>query len=1021
MGGALNDRQLALHDADGDGDQEAVLVAAGRVVARRADDTSVWSSENIGARSVLGVYDLDGQGAPEVIAVGASPIGLYILNASTGATLWFQPTTKLGIDALAVPSPGGGHSLFLTEQLGLLTGYQFKGGVTTPAANQAFQTGTSPWSVDLAAADVNGDGKLDIVRGRDNGFTVYDAASGAVICDAPNLIKGTIAPSFFPAITAADVNGDGRAEVVLYDYSYYYSEDAGVFVVSCAGAAAPFTPQILWSEQWITDTTPGPGNNVNDKQIRYLADGVANLNGQGPLEMVYSLWDASASAWTTVVRDASTGALLAQSPGNVIEMAANLDADPEAEVILRESTGIGALPKPFFSNLRGFDFSNGSLVDKGFVIPDARAATIPGYRAGLVTPGAGVIGARQNVNGAADPAAEAYVFQKAQGANPTDPKPGKLLAVHGTTGMIVRKYDFPAEITGAVLGLGAGVAQGAASNESLVMLTDGGLRVLDTAFAEAAKLLPGNYAKLVTVASLDGSKNLIFGVESSDSLVAIDGTAFSGGAPLVAWRAPNAIQAESRGYVNAPGLVLPAAGGGASLVVRAHSAASYEEHALVALKSDGKPAWSVDLGAGRQVPGFENFEVVDDLDADGSADFFLTELDPGSEQELVVRRGSDGSAIATRPVGDLFPPSGVYLQGHAAVDLDGDGRLDVASALHGAWLVGIKLGKESEGAASAFTQIFRTSNGPNGQVMVGHGDADPELDLYRTNSQNAFNAYERRSLAGVVEASYTPPHPPVAGSDANTAAFVARPGAPGSFDLVWAGMSGEALGAVGRVDGQGMVEAWRVYLAGGASHPKDAKPAGLGALYSPVAADIDSDGSDEVLVGSDDGHLYALNAEDGTLAFTVDLGAPVVHVIPADLDLDDKIEILCSLADGTIAALDAPGAYDPPPTPPPPDGGMGGSGGSGGGAGGSGGAAGGSASGGAGGSGGSGGSGGEGGSSGSAGTGGSPAPGDEGGCACSTPGGGAADAAFMAWGMAALSAAAWKLRRGKTRERRPRT
>lgn len=1011
MGGALSDVQVTAFDVDGDGDREAIVVSAGRVVAKKSDDTAAWSGANIGATRVFGVADLDGQGPAEVLAEGTSPLGLYILSAQTGATLWFQPTTTPGIDVLTTPNPSGGRRLFLTQQLGQMIGYQFASGVISPAANLVFSSATSPWSIDLAAADVDGDGQLEVVRGHDRGFIAYDAATGAVRCDASSLIGNTVAPSYFPAFTGADVDGDGRAEIVLYDYSYYYSEDAGVFVVACGGNGALLAPQTLWSQQWITDVTPGPGNDVNDKQIRYLADGVANLDGQGPLEIVYSLWDGAALVWTTYVRNAATGAVLATRPGEVIEGVLDVDADVQPEVLLREATGIGVLPKPFFSKLRGYDFAGGALTDKGWIVPEARAATIGGFRGGLVTPGAGAVAAHQNVNGAADPAAEAYVFQKAMGTNPTDLRPGKLLAVHGTDGLILRKYEFPDHVSGSVLMLADALTAPAATSQSLVMLTDGGLRAIDDKFVEKAKILPGNHSRFVTVASLDGVKNLIFGVTSSDALVAIDGTGLENGAPVIPWRLEDAAQTETRGYVSAPGLVIPAAAGAARLVVRGHATASYEEQALVALEADGTTAWKTNVGPGRQIPGFDSFELLDDLDGDGTRDFFLTELAPDSSQELVVRRGSDGGTMVARPTGDVFPPEGVYLQGHASADIDGDGVLDVVSSLHGSWFVGIDLSLAGTGdPALGLAQIFRTSNGPNGQAMVGHLDADPELDLVRVASQNAFGPYEKRSLDGAIEASYQPPTLGIAASDANTAALLVRDA--DDRDLVWSGMAGDALGAVARLDGFALGEVWFDYLAAGVVYPKAQVPANRAALFSPIAADVDGDGDDEVLVGSDDGFLYALAGSDGSLLWSVDLGAPVVHVIAADVDKDDALELLAVLADGTLVALDAPGGYDFDVVITP-EGGTGGAGGVGGATG-------------AGGAGASGGGGGAvtgagtggGGVSSAGGAGGNDAKGggsgDEGGCGCRVAGSeGAEQAGALGWIALATSLLARRRRRVK--------
>jgi hypothetical protein len=462
---------------------------------------------------------------------------------------------------------------------------------------------------------------------------------------------------------------------------------------------------------------------------------------------------------------------------------------------------------------------------------------------------------------------------------------------------------------------------------------------------------------------------------------------------VTSWTTLNAIQTEARGYVNAPGLVVPAGSGPAArLVARVHSAANYEENALVALQASGAPAWTIDIGTGRQIAGFDNFELLDDLDGDGERELFLTELDTASEQQMVIRKGAGGGVLVQRPTAGLFPPNGVYLQGHATADINGDGILDIISALHGSWFIGMDVSKAgTTDPLMGFVQIFRASNGPNGQAMVGQLDADPEIDLVRANSQNAFGPYERRDLLGNVEASYLGPQPQVASTDANTAALVTRPGAAGSHDFVWAGMAGDALGAVARLDGATMTEAWFVYLAGGNVYPKAAMPATRSALSSPIAVDLDGDAADEIVVGSNDGYLYALATVDGSLKWSLALGAPVVHTIAADIDKDDRIELLVSLADGMLVALDATGAYDSDdvtPEPQPDGGPAAGTGGSGGmtGSGGMGtttgsGGMGGTASGGA-----------------TAAGGNGATPGEEGGCGCALPGAGSnSRAAVLAW------------------------
>jgi outer membrane protein assembly factor BamB len=101
---------------------------------------------------------------------------------------------------------------------------------------------------------------------------------------------------------------------------------------------------------------------------------------------------------------------------------------------------------------------------------------------------------------------------------------------------------------------------------------------------------------------------------------------------------------------------------------------------------------------------------------------------------------------------------------------------------------------------------------------------------------------------------------------------------------------------------------WTTYLAQGAA--TSTPPAQTMALHSPIAMDVDGDGMDELLVGGDDGRLYALRSADGSILWSVDLGSPVWRVVGADIDLDPALEILAGLGDGTLVALDATGHYN---------------------------------------------------------------------------------------------------------------
>ncbi|GAF69846.1 unnamed protein product, partial [marine sediment metagenome] len=70
------------------------------------------------------------------------------------------------------------------------------------------------------------------------------------------------------------------------------------------------------------------------------------------------------------------------------------------------------------------------------------------------------------------------------------------------------------------------------------------------------------------------------------------------------------------------------------------------------------------------------------------------------------------------------------------------------------------------------------------------------------------------------------------------------------------------------------------------------------------AADVDGDGTDEFLFGTENGYLYALGSgKDDPVLWKVDLGAPVGAPIVVDLDRDGIGEILVVTRDGKLQCL----------------------------------------------------------------------------------------------------------------------
>jgi subtilisin family serine protease len=175
----------ALVDVDGDGNADVVAGSAdGKVVAWRADGTAPpgWPRATVVAEvSSPAVGDLDGDGRPEIVA-GTAPV------VENGAVVEYLYAWHLDGS-----TPAGWP---IRSAAGLVAG----GGFGAPAI-----------------ADVDGDGKADVVVASDVGTPAYGLhafrSTGAEVTGFPRPTPGGgAATSDAPAI--ADVDGDGLLEIV---------------------------------------------------------------------------------------------------------------------------------------------------------------------------------------------------------------------------------------------------------------------------------------------------------------------------------------------------------------------------------------------------------------------------------------------------------------------------------------------------------------------------------------------------------------------------------------------------------------------------------------------------------------------------------------------------------------------------------------------------------------------------------------------------------------------------------------
>jgi hypothetical protein len=869
MGGVLGTGQAAIGDVDGDGVADIVTVTAGRVTAERSDGTSIWRGPLSGARSILGIWKL-GAGPASNVVVDTSG-GVDILDGKDGHKLTTLATSQPARAAF-VPEGSSGGVLVLSMYGSQMLGYDFRSGTNVTASLWSIANEVSTQAV---PGDVDGDGTLDLVRSLNSGFDVLDPLTGTVKYQAPAI--GPVA--YLYAWQLADVDGKPGLEIVALDTSYYYSPTTGIYALGVRNGALT----TLWSSTAQPSVALGA-------DFYTVAGAVADLDGDGSKEIVFSQWDATSQTWTTQIADAATGAPIAALPAQLLQAVTDVDGKGKSSVVVRSNPLADKTPAR--SDLHIYDLASRTTapVARTWDLPHAhvmmRSSVFP-LEGGLDVP---VVAGFDSVAGL-----DLLVGQDAtqQGADTT-------LAVLRGDGSLASKWTVAQSVTPSVMGWASGITSSTSQGDVVVFGNDGVGHVLTRTLTEKAHFDAGSYTNWLAVYGLDTTRTMLAMATSTRDLLWLDGTHLhADGTPNRIAHVASVVDTSSVAtagdpydpltYVDTTPPTLVAYQQGETTVT------------MVGMDTTGIENWRTPLAAGTwiSIPG----PYAGVVRVAGETDLVVPTININSIESLSVWDTATGTLLSSTPLKTIEPAADDTTTG-TLVDINGDGIEELVTPAPFGGQVAIDL--TTDPMHASWTIPGTSLPGISGTIAAIPVDSQG-TSLIRFDGNLGSGAFGRFTLSGTLVASQDEGLPKLDGVDTNALAFVQRTKGANVYDMVSAGTSGAGLSRVRRIAGDTLSTVWTEYVANGAVSSTQPTPSFV--LHDPIAVDVDGDGTDEVVLGGDDGRLYALHASDGSLLFTLDLGAPVVHIIAADIDDDPAVELVVSLADGSLVALDEPGKY----------------------------------------------------------------------------------------------------------------
>lgn len=862
LGGAPTIGQAYVGDLNKDGKEDLLFVSGGELILASPNGDVLWRTGARDFDEVVAIADFDQDGTPELVA--STPTGCSLIAATSGKVHWSLAPGEIGTPgAFRVGDLNGdGKPELWIDTCGCCAiekgspgvVLSFAAGLDAPTTLGAPPARTHCGAQSNTLGDFDGDGKLDMIVMSEDDATLFGADGKAVATSQP-LPKHVGSAQ----CQAAQLDDTPREELICFtNWVHSGAGQRGLFALRLDPAQTPGL-RLLW------DSVVSAADGGDARAPTRLS---VDLDGDGKLEAVVS--GEVNGQYKTFVLNAQTGAELATFAGSA---EGDIPDPSQGKRLLLVTTATGTVALSFASSPPGL---NPVWSVSGYRVTKGRDWTLAS-RSGL---------------------AETLVADDLTGdtypeivlGSMVEPAAVVAYDAAGGTPLLVGKYTLDGGVEASAVGLrGSG-----ATSRFLVGRTDGYVVLLDGALkptnpsSDGVSALPGTYVggyytgrgagqglwrgPIAGKSAATDAAEMLLVVDSRGDLVRLDTTGASNVAPAKPqWRLRDTFGA-SMSTPNAGSTVI----GGFR---RLHPLTNPPDYVMSTITPTGQVTHSLKL------PRKPQWDIVPgDFVGDGTTSFVALTADASLKTDLTCM-GATGSLVWQKSVENV---SGT--EPFSAGDWDGDGADDVVTFISVARVHRGKTGAEVAAAAQTlyyyFTPILQDLTGDASYEIVAQGGYLPVRGL----------SHDLKTLW--IASGPAQPMPYGSLVTCATGAVLVGGSLSSPAQLTFTRASGSAAGTFTAVV-LGSGSAFESVAAA------QAKNAVLGQL-SDIAASTDLDGSGQgptAVVGSTDGYLYAVDPCTASLRWSHSFGRPVGSPILADTDGDGADEILASVADGYLYAL----------------------------------------------------------------------------------------------------------------------